>query len=127
MKVEISNGRLIDDDGDVIRSLNITTAEATGTINAPSTTMTTVSGLTIGIQDATGDEDDGWLVFKVRLSQKHDDYVCYDFETISGGTATEGTDYIKRPKIRQSIRIGKGWTSPSSASSTTRWTTTARP
>ena len=64
-------------------------------------------GLTIGIQDATGDEDDGWLDFKVRLSRKHDDYVCYDFETISGGTATEGMDYLKFPKATYWMQIGK--------------------
>ena len=64
-------------------------------------------GLTIGIKDATGDEDDGWLDFKVRLSRKHDDYVCYDFETISGGTATEGMDYLKIPKATYWMQIGK--------------------
>ena len=64
-------------------------------------------GLTIGIQDATGDEDDGYLDFRVRLSRKHDDYVCYDFETISGGTATEGMDYLKFPKATYWMQIGK--------------------
>ena len=63
--------------------------------------------LTIGIRDATGDEDDGYLDFRVRLSRKYDKYVCYDFETISGGTAAEGTDYSKRPKVRQWVQIGK--------------------
>ena len=107
VKVRLSNARLIDGYGDKIADLDITTAEATGTITAPSTSTTTVPGLTIGIRDATGREDNGWLVFKVRLSQKYDDYVCYDFETISGGTATEGTDYIKRPKVRQWMQIRK--------------------
>ena len=87
VKVRLSNARVVDAYGDKIKDLDITTAEATGTITAPLTSTTNVSGLTIGIQDATGDEDDGWLVFKVRLSRKYDDYVCYDFETISGGTA----------------------------------------
>ena len=109
------------------RGLNITTAEATGTITAPATTTTTVPNLTIGIRDATGDEDDGWLDFRVRLSRKYTDLVCYDFETISGGSATEGTDYLKIPKATYWMQIGNGWTSPSSASSTTRRTTTARP
>ena len=107
VKVELSNARVVDAYGDKIKDLNITTAEATGTIDAPLTTTADVPGLTIGIQDATGDEDDGWLDFKVRLSRKLTDYVCYDFETISGGTATEGTDYVKRPKVGQWIRIGK--------------------
>ena len=107
VKVRLSNARLIDGYGDKIADLDITTAEATGTINAPSTSTTTVPGLTIGIKDATGHEDNGWLVFKVRLSQQYDDSVCYDFETISGGTATEGTDYIKRPKVRHWVQIRK--------------------
>ena len=105
--VRLSNARLNNKRGRKIADINFTTAEATGTITAPPTTTTTVSGLTIGIKDATGDEDDGWLDFKVRLSQKHDDYVCYDFETISGGTATEGMDYLKFPKATYWMQIGK--------------------
>ena len=107
VKVRLSNARVVDAYGDKIADLGITTAEATGTITAPPTTTTNVSNLTIGIQDATGDEDDGYLDFRVRLSRKYDDYVCYDFETISGGTAAEGTDYSKRPKVRQWVQIGK--------------------
>ena len=107
VKVRLSNARRVNAYGEKIADLDITRAEATGTIDAPPTTTTNVSGLTIGIQDATGDEDDGWLDFKVKLSRKSDDYVCYDFESISGGTATEGTDYSKRPKVRQWVQIGK--------------------
>ena len=107
VKVRLSNARVVDAYGDKIKELDITTAEATGTITAPPTTTTNVPGLTIGIRDATGDEDDGWLDFRVRLSRKHDDYVCYDFETISGGTATEGTDYLKFPKATYWMQIGK--------------------
>ena len=107
VKVRLSNARVVDAYGNKIKDLDITTAEATGTINAPTTTTTNVPGLTIRIKDATGDEDSGWLVFNVRLSRKHDDYVCYDFETISGGTAEEGTDYSKRPKVGQWVQIGK--------------------
>ena len=33
--------------------------------------------------------------------------MCYDFETISGGTATEGTDYLKFPKATYWMQIGK--------------------
>ena len=107
--VRLSNAREFDAYGNVIRVLNIATAEATGTITAPATTTTTtdVPGLTIGIQDATGDEDDRWLLFKVKLSRKSDDLVCYDFEAISGGTATEGTDYHKIPKATYWMAIGK--------------------
>ena len=107
VKVRLSNARRVDAYGNVKSVLNITTAEATGTITAPATTTTTVSGLTIGIKDATGDEDDGWLDFRVRLSRKYDDYVCYDFESILGGTATEGTDYLKIPKATYWMQIGK--------------------
>ena len=107
VKVRLSNARVVDAYGNKIKDLDITTAEATGTINAPTTTTTNVPGLTIRIKDATGDEDSGWLVFNVRLSRKHDDYVCYDFETISGGTAEEGTDYLKFPKDTYWMQIGK--------------------
>ena len=123
VRVKLSNARVVDAYGDKIKDLDITRAEATGTITAPPTTTTDVPGLTIRIRDATGDEDNGYLVFRVRLSRKHDDYVCYDFETISGGTAEEGTDYLKFPiggKPRTGCRSENGWTSPSSASSTTR-------
>ena len=107
VQVRLSNARLINSRGKKKADLTITTAEATGTITAPATTTTTMSGLTIGIQDATGDEDDGWLDFRVSLSQASDDYVCYDFESISGGTATEGTDYLKIPKATYWMQIGK--------------------
>ena len=107
VKVRLSNARVVDAYGNKIKDLDITTAEATGTITAPTTTTTNVPGLTIGIRDATGDEDDGWLDFRVRLSKKYTDYVCYDFETISGGTATEGTDYLKFPKATYWMQIGK--------------------
>ena len=105
--VRLSNARQNNERGRKIADINFTTAEATGTITAPSPTTTNVPGLTIGIQDATGDEDDGYLDFRVRLSRKHDDYVCYDFETISGGTATEGMDYLKFPKATYWMQIGK--------------------
>ena len=107
VKVRLSNARVVDAYGDKIKDLDITTDEATGTITAPTTTTTDVPGLTIRIKDATADEDDGWLDFRVKLSRKYDDYVCYDFETISGGTATEGRDYLKIPKATYWMQIGK--------------------
>ena len=107
VKARLSNARVVDAYGNLISFLDITRDEATGTITAPTTTTTNVPGLTIGIRDATASEDSGWLLFKVRLSRKHDDYVCYDFETISGGTATEGTDYLKFPKATYWMQIGK--------------------
>ena len=105
--VRLSNARVVDAYGNKIKDLDITRAEATGTITAPTTTTTNVPGLTIRIQDATGSEDSGWLLFKVKLSKAYDGYVCYDFETISGGTATEGTDYLKFPKATYWMQIGK--------------------
>ena len=107
VKVRLSNARVVDAYGNVVSFLDITRAEATGTITAPPPSMTNVSNLTIRILDATGDEDDGWLDFKVKLSRKYDKYVCYDFESISGGTATEGRDYSKRPKVGEWVEIGK--------------------
>ena len=107
VKVRLSNAREVDAYGDKIKDLDITRDEATGTITAPTTTTNNVPGLTIRIQDATGSEDSGWLLFKVKLSKAYDDYVCYDFETISGGTAMEGTDYLKFPKATYWMQIGK--------------------
>ena len=107
VKARLSNARVVDAYGDKIGDLGITRDEATGTITAPPTTTTNVPNLTIRIKDATGDEDDGYLDFRVRLSRKYDKYVCYDFETISGGTAAEGTDYLKFPKATYWMQIGK--------------------
>ena len=107
VKVRISNARVVDAYGDKIKDLDITNAEATGTITAPPTSTTIVPGLTIGIKDAAGNEEDGWIDFRVRLSKKYDDYVCYDFETISGGTATEGRDYLKIPRATYWMQSGK--------------------
>ena len=76
------------------------------TINAPATSTTDVSNLTIRIDNTTGDEDDGWLNFRVRLSRAYMEYVCFDFETLYTGAATEGTDYGKRPKANDWIRPG---------------------
>ena len=67
VKVRLSNARVVDAYGNKIKDLDITTAEATGTINAPTTTTTTnVPGLTIRIKDATGDEDNGYLDFRCQ-------------------------------------------------------------
>ena len=50
VKVKISNARRVDAYGNVVKLLNITRAEATGTIDAPSTSTTNVSrNLSIGI------------------------------------------------------------------------------
>ena len=108
--VRLSNARVVNAYGNKIKDLDITRAEATGTITAPTTTTTTtnVPGLTIRIQDATGDEDRRVAPFQSQaLAEVMTTYVCYDFETISGGTATEGTDYLKIPKATYWMAIGK--------------------
>ena len=106
VKAEIANARVITARGAELGPLTIATAQATGTIDAPATSTTDVSNLTIRIDDTTGDEDDGWLDFSVSLSRTYTEYVCFDFETLTTGTATEGTDYGKRPKVNDWIRPG---------------------
>ena len=106
VKAEIANARVITARGAELGPLTIATAQATGTIDAPATSTTDVSNLTIRIDDTTGDEDDGWLNFSVSLSRAYTEYVCFDFETLTTGTATEGTDYSKRPKVNDWIRPG---------------------
>ena len=106
VKAEIANARVITARGAELGPLMIATAQATGTIDAPAISTTDVSNLTIRIDDTTGDEDDGWLDFSVRLSRAYTEYVCFDFETLNTGTATEGTDYGKRPKVNDWIRPG---------------------
>ena len=106
VKAEIANARVITARGAELGPLTIATAQATGTIDAPATSTTDVSNLTIRIDDTTGDEDDGWLNFRVSLSRAYTESVCFDFETLNTGTATEGTDYGKRPKVNDWIRPG---------------------
>ena len=106
VKAEIANARVITGRGAELGPLTITTAQATGTIDAPATSTTNVSNLTIRIDNTTGDEDDGWLNFRVRLSRAYTESVCFDFETLNTGTATEGTDYSPRPKVMDWIRPG---------------------
>ena len=106
VKAEIANARVITARGAELGPLTIATAQATGTIDAPATSTTAVSNLTIRIDDTTGDEDDGWLNFRVSLSRAYTEYVCFDFETLNTGTATEGVDYGKRPKVNDWIRPG---------------------
>ena len=48
----------------------------------------------------------------MSLSQASTEYVCYDFETLDTGTATEGTDYIARPKVLEWVRSGKRTAKP---------------
>ena len=50
------------------------------------------------IENTSGSERGGWLHFTIELSRALDEYVCYDFETLGTGTASEGVDYLRRPK-----------------------------
>ncbi|MCY4013276.1 MAG: hypothetical protein OXG82_11230 [Gammaproteobacteria bacterium] len=50
------------------------------------------------IENTSGSERGGWLHFTIALSRALDEYVCYDFETLGTGTASEGADYLLRPK-----------------------------
>ena len=54
------------------------------------------SNATISIADASAAENAGHLLFDVTLSRSLQNTVKVDFETISGGTATEGEDYHAR-------------------------------
>ena len=51
VKVRISNAQLIGDDGEPFQSLTITDDQATGTINAPTTTTTNISNVNMRIND----------------------------------------------------------------------------
>ena len=87
MNVQISNAYLIRDDGHPLQSLTITDNQATGTITAPTTTTTRVSNVDLRIENTRGSERGGWLRFTVKLSKPQNEYVCYDFETLTTGTA----------------------------------------
>ena len=51
------------------------------------------SAPTFSIEDASAAENAGYLMFDVTLSRASPHTVKVDFETTSGGTATEGVDY----------------------------------
>ncbi len=93
------------------------TISVTGSTTAPGLTVvgTTVSiidddrrGASVSIAGAEADEDDGQIVFTVSLSRPVRKIVSVDFETISGGTATENVDY--RPQTTE-LMIFPGATS----------------
>ena len=85
VKVQISNALLIRADGYPLQSLTITDDEATGTITAPTTSTTNLSNVNLRIDNTRGSERGGWLRFTVKLSRALDEYVCYDFETLTTG------------------------------------------
>ncbi|MDE0619517.1 MAG: DNA topoisomerase [Rhodospirillaceae bacterium] len=98
VKVEIANARVITPRGAEFGPLSIIRGQATGTINAPASTKTPLSNVNMRIENTSGSERGGWLHFTIRLSRALNENVCYDFETLDTGTASEGIDYLQRPK-----------------------------
>jgi len=98
VKVEIANARVITPRGAEFGPLSITRGQATGTIDAPAGSTTPLSNVNLRIENTSGSESGGWLHFIVTLSRALDENLCYDFETLDTGSATEGVDYLQRPK-----------------------------
>ena len=98
VNVEIANARVITPRGAEFGPLPITRGQATGTIDAPAATKTPLPDVDMRIENTTGSESGGWLHFTIRLSRALDENVCYGFETLGTGSATEGVDYLRRPK-----------------------------
>ena len=98
VNVEITNARVITPRGAEFGPLSITTARATGTIDAPASSRTPLPDVNMRIEDTSGSESGGWLHFTIKLSRALDEHVCYDFETLGTGSATEGVDFAQRPK-----------------------------
>ena len=96
--VEIANARVITPRGAEFGPLSITRAQATGTIGAPAGSRTPLPNVDMRIENTSGSERGGWLHFTIRLSRALDEHVCYDFETLGSGTATQGADYLRRPR-----------------------------
>ena len=61
----------------------------------------------ISIADASAAENAAHLMFDVTLSRSFQNTVKVDFETISGGTATEGVDYHARRTYTHVILYGR--------------------
>ena len=98
VNVEIANARVITPRGAEFGPLSITRGQATGTIDAPASSTTPLPDVNMRIENTSGSERGGWLHFTIKLSRALDEYVCYDFETLDTGTASEGVDYLQRPK-----------------------------
>ena len=80
---------------------------AGNTVSLTLTEPTTgVSPRSISIADASAAENAGHLLFEVTLSRSFQNTVKVDFETISGGTATEGVDYHARRTYTHVILAG---------------------
>ena len=106
VNVEIANARVITPRGAEFGPLSITRGQATGTIDAPASSTTPLPNVNMRIENTSGSESGGWLHFTIRLSRALDEYVCYDFETLGTGSASEGVDYLQRPKSMSWQRPG---------------------
>ena len=106
VNVEIANARVITPRGAEFGPLSITRGQATGTIDAPAAAKTPLPDVDMRIENTSGSESGGWLHFTIRLSRALDEYVCYDFETLGTGSASEGVDYLQRPKSMSWQRPG---------------------
>ena len=98
VNVEITNARVITPRGAEFGPLSITRGQATGTIDAPASSTTPLPNVNMRIENTGGSERGGWLHFTVTLSRALGENLCYDFETLDTGSATEGVDFARRPK-----------------------------
>ncbi len=103
VKVQISNARLLNKGGNLMRDLSITTAEATGTIiddddAAPQPTLS--------VADATVAEGpNARLRFEITLDHAASETVTVEAST-SDGTATAGSDY-RAKTLRKTFAPGE--------------------
>jgi len=97
VKVEITNARLTTPRGKEFGPLTIARGQATGTINAPTNSKTPLPNVEMRIKNARASESGGWLRFTITLSRALDENVCYDFETLTTGTADVDVDFAQRP------------------------------
>ena len=67
----------------------------------------------ISIADTSAKEKRGSLDFPVTLSKAVDAFVCYDFETLAAGTATEGVDFSARQRSTRRMEAGQMTDQPS--------------
>lgn len=98
VKVEIASARVITPRGAEFGPLSITRGQATGTIDAPASSTTPLSNVNMRIENTSGSERGGWLHFTIKLSRALDENICYNFETLDTGSASEGVDFAQRPK-----------------------------
>ena len=112
VNVEIANARVITPRGAEFGPLSITRGQATGTIDAPASGRTPLPDVNMRIENTSGSERGGWLHFTIKLSRALDENLCYDFETLGTGTASEGVDFacsVRRRRCWQPAGVTE-WT-----------------